>query len=601
MQSQIYKTLTYEVNDKGVAVITIDVKDRPVNVLTLDFYDDLHRVIGYFAQDENARAALIQSGKDTFFAGGDLKRLVNMYAMNRTPEVAYEQSRFFTTALRKFELCGKPMVVAINGSAMGGGLELALACNYRVVVDETKVFMGLPEVTLGLLPGGGGTQRMSRMLGVEKAAELILSGKTFSPEEALELGVVDAIVSRDELFSTAEKLLLGCEDSTRAWDRRGYALPGGSGLGSPKLNGIFQKLSCDVGAKYFHNYPAPIAALRCLFKGSSCSSIDKGLEVESREFSGLTGLVQTRNIIRTKFLNKGSLDRQVNRPLGVDKSQVSRLALADSQKSDLPPGFEKSLVKAAIDLVPVERGEAEIVLLPGLNSVEELKNIAQGIPEATIAICNAAALNAVVASEELEELAGRIVGVNISVTAEGGVIEIGVLENDISSDASIARCFDLAKQLRMTPIRQLFREEWLSNACLQAFQKAADQMTDEGVSASLIVNGARFASYGRLPDVQDSVDGENLDVEVVKQRFLSSQSLVAANYIEHGLITAVEADVLSLLACGYPSWTGGVVSYIDMLGVKEFVQQCDTLGDQFLVSEWLRDGNEELFYPKFLD
>ncbi len=173
----VYETLRYRLADSGVAYITIDVQERPVNVLTPELHLEIGKVAEQLAADESAVGAVLHSGKPSFMAGGDLSRIVNYYAMNRTAEEAYSQSRIFTESLRKLETCGKPVAAAINGNALGGGLELALACHYRVVLDDPGVLLGLPEVTLGLLPGGGGTQRLPRLIGLKQASSLILSGR----------------------------------------------------------------------------------------------------------------------------------------------------------------------------------------------------------------------------------------------------------------------------------------------------------------------------------------------------------------------------------------------------------------------------------------
>ena len=224
-----FDCLSYQRSDNGGGWLSIDVKDRSVNVLTPELHKALGEAAAMLAADEAAIGAVIHSGKSSFMAGGDLNRIVRYYDMQRSASDAYSQSRTYTESLRKLETCGKPVAVAINGNALGGGLELALAAHYRIVVDEPKTLLGLPEVTLGLLPGGGGTQRLPRIIGLKKAAELILSGRFISPQEALEMGVVDQVVAVAELLSEAEKWVLSADDPQQPWDRKGFKGPGGSG------------------------------------------------------------------------------------------------------------------------------------------------------------------------------------------------------------------------------------------------------------------------------------------------------------------------------------------------------------------------------------
>jgi 3-hydroxyacyl-CoA dehydrogenase/enoyl-CoA hydratase/3-hydroxybutyryl-CoA epimerase len=305
-----FESLSYQLSDQGVAFITIDVKERPVNVLTPELHQALGEAARHLAADDNAIGAVIHSGKASFMAGGDLKRIVRYFDLQRTPAQAYQQSRTYTESLRKLEICGKPVAVAINGTALGGGLELALACHHRVLVDNPKVLLGLPEVTLGLLPAGGGTLRLPRHIGLKAAADLILSGRYISPAEALELGIVDQLASDGELLEAAEKWVLEAEIAQQPWDQKGFKIPGGSGLNNMNVGRLFQQLTARVSAEYRHNYPAPIAALRCLFNGTTVSSIDAALKIETREFSALTRDPVARNMIRTMFLNRGKTTRE---------------------------------------------------------------------------------------------------------------------------------------------------------------------------------------------------------------------------------------------------------------------------------------------------
>jgi 3-hydroxyacyl-CoA dehydrogenase/enoyl-CoA hydratase/3-hydroxybutyryl-CoA epimerase len=465
-----FEPLSYQVSENGVAFITIDVKDRPVNVLTPELHQAIGTVAEHLAADGAAIGAVVHSGKSSFMAGGDLKRIVRYYDMQRSPADAHRQSRTYTESLRKLETCGKPVAVAINGAALGGGLELALACHHRVVVDSPRVLLGLPEVTLGLLPAGGGTQRLPRLIGLKAATDLILSGRRIDASEALELGIVDQIVSADDLLDAAENWVTGAENAQQPWDQKGFRVPGGSGLNNMRIGRLFQIQTAKISAEHRHNYPAPIAALRCLFNGSTVSSMDAALKIETREFSALTRDPVARNMIRTLFLNRGKTTREQ---------------------------------------IMSEEG------------AEQLK----------------------------------------------------------------ANCED---------------------ACI----REGRQMVAEGISPVLIENAAHAAGLkqGPLALAGDNLDSHSsgpqaADVEIIKQRLLCAQALAAAEGWEKGQLDPVRADLASTLGWSFPSYTGGVMSYIDTLGLNGFIARCDKLSEEtgadLNPSPWLRQraSEDDRVYP----
>jgi 3-hydroxyacyl-CoA dehydrogenase/enoyl-CoA hydratase/3-hydroxybutyryl-CoA epimerase len=465
-----FDCLDYRLAESGVAFISIDVPDRPVNVLTPELHKALGAVAIHLANDAGAKGAVIHSGKPSFMAGGDLNRIVRYYDMNRSAAEAYQQSRTYTESLRTLETCGKPVAVAVNGTALGGGLELALACHYRIVLNDPEVRLGLPEVTLGLLPGGGGTQRLPRLIGLEAAADLILSGRRIDAEEALKLGMVDQLVNADQLLKAAEQWVLATEQTQQPWDRRGFRVPGGAGLNDMRIGGLFQRLTARVSADYQHNYPAPIAALRCLFNGTTVKSMDEALRIETREFSALTRDPVARNMIRTLFINRGKTKR------------------------------------------------AEIL-----------------------------------AEEGAQQLKAR---------------------------------------------------------CEEAYIGEGLALAEDGVKPPLIENAAFGAglqpgplSLAETDCGRFSTNRKEIDARIIAQRLLSAQALAAAGCWEAGLVDPVEADLASVLGWGFPKYTGGVLSYIDTLGLAAFIAQCDALtatgGARLIPSEWLRkrarDGDR--IYP----
>ncbi|NNF15256.1 MAG: 3-hydroxyacyl-CoA dehydrogenase [Gammaproteobacteria bacterium] len=320
------KTIDFQTED-GVALLTIDVKDRSMNVLTPEFIADLQEAIARVVSDDAIKGAVITSGKSSFIAGADLTELVAAFEQKLEPAQMYQYARKFQDLCRQLETCGKPLVAAINGTALGGGLEVCLACHYRVAADNPKSRLGLPEVTVGLLPGAGGTQRLPRLIGIEPALQLIIKGTHISPRDALEKGFVDEVVEPDKLVATARQALLdGRVDPVQPWDKKGFRVPGGAGLMNPKAIQTLMFGTALTARETNHNYPAPIAILSCVYEGTVLP-IEAALEIETKYFTTLLLDPVSRNMIRSLFINKGAADKLVRRPQDVEKTRVTKLAV----------------------------------------------------------------------------------------------------------------------------------------------------------------------------------------------------------------------------------------------------------------------------------
>lgn len=570
----IFDTMSYQRQDNGVALIAIDVKDRSVNVLTPEMHLDFGRVADHLAQDEKAIGAVIHSAKSSFMAGGDLNRIVRYYGQNRTAEEAYEQSRTYTQSLRKLETCGKPVAVAMNGTALGGGLELALACHYRVVVDNPKVLLGLPEVTLGLLPGGGGTQRLPRIIGIKKASELILSGRHIHPEEALEMGIVDEVVPLDNLIETAEKWILETGTATQPWDHRGFKLPGGSGLNQMAIGQLFQKLTLQVSVDFKYNYPAPIAALRCLFNGTTVSNMDTALNIETKEFSALTRDPVARNMIRTLFLNKGAADRRTKD--NADRAPLKTVGLigGDAYKDLL----EAACAKAGATLVtePIEKDVDMLIVASTDDQFSSPNDVT-----------------------ELSVSSDRIIGMYIAQpTDKAKAVEI-IQGNNTSAD-TVAHLQDLCRAMRKTPTVQMSGEKPLSQILRDAYDDEGERLASLGISSTLIENAAVAAGMPagpRLSAHQTCGDTPSMSIEDIKNSLLCSQVNIAAKALHGNMVDPVNADLISVLVNRFPSYTGGVVSFIDTLGISDFNALCEKLygkdNSQQSFTKWLSEKAKE--------
>ena len=303
-----------EVGADGIALVTLDVAARSVNVFTPEFTAELSEVIESLRNRHDIVGAIVTSGKQAgFMAGADLKDFVHVYDRNLTSAEAAQVVAPSAAALRQLELCGKPVAAAINGFALGGGFELCLACHYRVLVDNAKAVVGLPEVTVGLLPAGGGTQRLPRLIGIQKALPLLLSGRHVSPDEALKLGMVDAIVPAGDLISSARKWVLEHPSHKQPWDIKGFAVPGGAGAMAPHSNESFGMGLAKIRRDTQDNEPAPLAILSCVYEGTQVP-IDRGLKIESGYFGQLLAGPVARNLMRTMFFNQGAARKLSRRP-----------------------------------------------------------------------------------------------------------------------------------------------------------------------------------------------------------------------------------------------------------------------------------------------
>lgn len=649
-------TMIYERDADGVAIVTIDVPDRAVNVLTPELHRDVGTIAETLAGDSAARGAVIRSGKpSSFVAGGDLKRLVRAYDLGRSPQQAYRESRTFTESLRRLETCGKPVAAAINASALGGGLELALACHYRVVADAPDIRLGLPETGIGLIPGAGGTQRLPRLIGIERALELILEAQQFDPGRALELGIVDAVVPPDRLLETARRWILEAGRAEQPWDRKGFRIPGGAGLADARIARLFQLRTAHVAARTHHNEPAPIAALRAVFRGTSVDSFDAALRIETREFAALTRDPVARNIIRTMFLHKGRADRLAARPADVAAAPIQRALVLG--RGAIAAGVAETLRSAELETEQIDSlagtataaTDAVIVAAEGETTVD----VSAVAPGTLVAVASPGVALADLAARL--ESARSLLGFYLpAAVPEPRAVEIVVLDD--TADDTLARAMELARRLHRTPTLQRAAARPLGHALAGAYVAEGLTMLAEGVTPALIehagvhagmahgplataealslavVHASLDADTGAAREVcewmigrgrngfyETAADGtkrlwrgmherfparaEQPPVDEVRKRLLAIQALAAARAWEAGVVEPADADLISVLRCGFPVWTGGALSYIDTLGVRAFVDGCERLamrhGARFAPSSWLRAraGEDDRVYP----
>jgi 3-hydroxyacyl-CoA dehydrogenase/enoyl-CoA hydratase/3-hydroxybutyryl-CoA epimerase len=710
------KTLTFEIGGDGIALITLDDPNKPMNVVSPEWIEEFSAAIERVAGDAAIKGAVVTSAKPAFMAGADLKYIHTLTGGAISLHEAFEFSQRASAMHRRLETCGKPFAAALNGLALGGGYELALACHYRLIVDDPKAVVGLPEVSVGLLPGSGGTQRLARMIGIEKSLPILLEGKPVAPEDALKLGMVDAVVPASTLIEAARAWIAKSPDPTREWDKKSFRSSGG--LLNAAIANVMTFTPAAIGAKTRYNYPAPITILDCVFEGTMMP-FDKALKLESKYFARLLCGPVSRNLIRTTFINKGEAMKLARRPKGVPPSKVKKVGVLGAGM--MGSGIAHVAAVAGIDVVLLD-SSAELAGKGKAHSAKLLaKAVERGQKSQSSAEETLARIKATAAYEDLRQCdliveavfedtqikagvtakaeaiipASAIFASNTSTLPISGLAEaslrpqqfiglhffspvermplVEVIMGAATSQETLAKSLDFVAQLKMTPIVVTDSRGFYTSRVFQTFIHEGMRMLEDGVTPALIENAAKFAGFPvgplalvdeltlKLPwkivkeaeaalgagfvkpsayevmrrmledykrpgkrygkGFYDYPDGqpkrlwtglgqafppgrEQPSMDELKRRFLYIQSLETARCLEEGVVThAADADVGSLLAWGFPSWTGGPLSLIDTVGVRKFVDECKRMaelyGERFAPSAWLyeRASRGEAFYP----
>ena len=305
------RMIDMNLDSQGIATLTIARQDAPANVIDDAFLIALEAALQE-AISAKAKGIVLISGREEFVAGADLKLFLELKGRAQVLGLVRHIHKLF----RSIETAGIPVVAAVSGTALGGGYELCLACHRRIALDAPALRIGLPEVGLGLFPGGGGTQRLARLIGLEAAAPLILEGTRLSVRDALAKGLVDELAAtREELHAKARAWALANPQAKQPWDMEKFRAPG-SAPGSPKGAQFLAAASAMLFEKTRGNYPAPRAALSALYEGLLLP-FEQGLEVEAQYFTDMALSREARHMIRTLFYGINTCNK------GADKSRVA--------------------------------------------------------------------------------------------------------------------------------------------------------------------------------------------------------------------------------------------------------------------------------------
>src|SRR4051812_38653075 len=266
--------VTMAVGADGVALITLDDPARPANVTSPELTAGLLAAIDCVANDDAVVGAVIASGKPgRFVAGGDIKDFVGAWERHMSLAEGFELSHRWNREFRRIERCGKPFAAAINGAALGGGYELALMCHHRVLVDEPQAMVGLVEVGIGLLPAGGGSQRLPRLVGVDAALRLMIDARRLAPKEALAAGLVDAVVPANRLIHVARDWVRTHPRAKQPWE------DGGPSTDKASIDALRARWQHEIDERFGPRYPAPAALLQAVFDGVQVP-LDDALRIE---------------------------------------------------------------------------------------------------------------------------------------------------------------------------------------------------------------------------------------------------------------------------------------------------------------------------------
>jgi 3-hydroxyacyl-CoA dehydrogenase/enoyl-CoA hydratase/3-hydroxybutyryl-CoA epimerase len=352
-------TIRWEQDADGVVVLTLDDPEQSANTMNAAYAASILATVDRLeAEKDTITGVVVTSAKGTFFAGGDLNDL-----RAATKERSEEIARFVRdgkAVLRRLETLGRPVVAAINGAALGGGLEICLACHHRVIVDDPKAVVGFPEVQLGLLPGAGGVVRSVRMLGIADALmQVLLEGKRLKPARALEVGLVDEVVAnREELVPAAKAWIAANPGAVQPWDVKGHRIPGGT----PSTPALAQNLPAFPanlrkqlkGA----NYPAPKAIMAAAVEGAQVD-VDTALEIEGRYFVDLVTGPVAKNMIQAFFFDLQQVNGTRDRPADVAPFRPAKVVVLGAGMMGAGIAYQCALSGLEVVLKDVSREAAE--------------------------------------------------------------------------------------------------------------------------------------------------------------------------------------------------------------------------------------------------
>ncbi|MGH6840552.1 MAG: enoyl-CoA hydratase-related protein, partial [Methylocella sp.] len=359
-----FTNFRFETDSDGIALLTWDMAGRSMNVITPNVIDEIEQVIEHVAADAAIKGCVVASGKDTFSGGADLTMLQTaaaeyLKAKQESGEEAaiklfFERAGRLSQVYRKLETCGKPFAIAINGVCLGGAFELALACHYRVIADDEKARVGLPEIKVGLFPGAGGTQRVARLMPTGDALQMLFKGDQIRPKAAKTMNLVHEVAPKADIVAKAKAWIVGGGKGVAPWDEQGFRLPSGKVFSAqgmmvwPAANAIYRRETHD-------NYPAAKAILHSVYEGLQLP-MDLALRVEARWFAKILRSPEAAAMIRTLFISMGELNKGARRPAQVPATAVKNVGILGA--GFMGAGIAYVTAAAGMNVVLIDQDQA---------------------------------------------------------------------------------------------------------------------------------------------------------------------------------------------------------------------------------------------------
>jgi len=538
-------TIRWDADADGIVVLTLDDPNQSANTMNRDYAESMAAAVDRLESEKDSiTGVVVTSAKKTFFAGGDLKDMIE--AKPDQAKDGFDFIQGIKAQLRRLETLGKPVVAAINGAALGGGLEIALACHHRIAADVKGSQIGLPEVTLGLLPGGGGVTRTVRLLGIQTALlSVLLQGQRYKPAQAKDIGLVHDVVSTvDELLPKAKEWIRANPEAAQPWDVKGYKIPGGS-PSHPAFAANLPAFPANLRKQLKGaNMPAPRAILSAAIEGAQVD-IDTALTIESRYLLELLSGQVAKNMIKAFFFDLQHINSGGSRPDGYEKFTAQKVGVLGAGM--MGAGIAYVCARGGMEVVlkdvsaeAAQKGKDYSVKLfdkavsRGKVTREKAdETLARITPTATaedLAGCDLV-IEAVFESTELKHKVfaeiehivapDAVLGSNTSTLPITGLAEgvqrqedfiglhffspvdkmplLEIIVGEKTSDATLAKAFDVAQQIKKTPIVVNDSRGFFTSRVIGTFINEAVAMVAEGVNPASVEQAGSQAGYPAPP------------------------------------------------------------------------------------------------------